>query len=114
MTINTRYAVFRAYKQLLRIQKETFKGDKFAIREARRETYKKFLNNKDEIDTNKIQKYINQANEVASILQKNIAQVLIEKEPSEYRFIFIDNNIRIHHKHKLPEDTPTHQSRCER
>ncbi|CAG8713596.1 7442_t:CDS:2 [Rhizophagus irregularis] len=54
-TLNTRYAVFRAYKQLLRIQKETFKGDTFAIREAKRETYEKFLNNKDEIDINKIQ-----------------------------------------------------------
>ncbi|RGB36521.1 hypothetical protein C1646_697041 [Rhizophagus diaphanus] len=98
-TLNTRYAVFRAYKQLLRIQKETFKGDTFAIREAKRETYEKFLNNKDEIDINKIQEYINQANEVASILQKNIAQVIIEKDPLEYRF-----KIQLHKNHELGDN----------
>ncbi|RIA84387.1 hypothetical protein C1645_808800 [Glomus cerebriforme] len=98
-TTNTRYTVFRAYKQLLRVQKETFKGDTFAIKEAKRKTHEEFLKNKDEIDSNKIQEYINQANEIVSILQKNIVQAKIETAPSEYRF-----KLQLHEKHELGDN----------
>ncbi|CAI2176072.1 12988_t:CDS:2 [Funneliformis geosporum] len=102
---NTRYAVFRAYKQLLKVQRETFNEDTYTIKdeficclEAKRKTREEFLKNKDEIDTNKIQECINQANDVASLLQKNVAQAEIEN-PSEHIF-----KIKLHERHELGDN----------
>ncbi|CAG8437571.1 16981_t:CDS:2 [Funneliformis caledonium] len=95
---NTRYAVFRAYKQLLKVQRETFKEDTFTIKEAKRKTREEFFKNRDEIDTNKIQECINQANDVASLLQKNVAQAEIEN-PSEHIF-----KIKLHERHELGDN----------
>ncbi|CAJ0926719.1 13956_t:CDS:2 [Entrophospora sp. SA101] len=84
--ISTRYSVLKAYKNLLKVQKITFNGDNYALKEAKRKTWEEFRKNKDEVDIIKINKCIGEAEEVAGILKKNIVQaVLVDNDQKLFK-----------------------------
>ncbi|CAG8552930.1 7725_t:CDS:2 [Diversispora eburnea] len=78
---NTRFKVLNAYKQLLRVQREIFNEDLFAMTEARNTTYKEFSKNKNENDESKINDV---PIDVTKFLKSNVAQAVLDPDKSRF------------------------------
>ncbi|RHZ65800.1 hypothetical protein Glove_311g31 [Diversispora epigaea] len=89
---NTRLKVLNAYKQLLRVQREIFNEDLFAMTEARNTTYKEFSKNKNENDELKIDEQINQAIDVTKFLKSNVAQAVLNPDKSRFKVRITENH----------------------
>ncbi|KAI9598949.1 hypothetical protein BDF19DRAFT_410346 [Syncephalis fuscata] len=88
------------YRLLLRTQRVTFRNDQVALTAARQRTRQAFEEKRNETDPTKIQKAIVFGKEVASILERNVAQATrIEEKPNAYRLHLTD-------KHEINKNPP--------
>ncbi|KAF8986533.1 hypothetical protein BGZ52_008701, partial [Haplosporangium bisporale] len=71
-----RHQVLGAYRNLLKAQKQTFKGDWNTLAAARQRTYTEFDLKRNETDEIKIKEQLELANQVASLLRHNLAQAV--------------------------------------
>ncbi|CAO3610707.1 unnamed protein product [Cunninghamella blakesleeana] len=74
MATPSKQAAISAYRNLLKTQKQVFGSDTKAIIAAKKETYARFMQNKDETNTDVLEEKLNLANQVASLLKKNVIQ----------------------------------------
>ncbi|KAF9935405.1 hypothetical protein FBU30_000003 [Linnemannia zychae] len=72
----SRQQVLGAYRNLLKAQRQTFKGDWVALAAAREKTYTEFSNKRNETDEAKIKEQLELAQQVASLLRHNLAQAV--------------------------------------
>ncbi|KAG0299289.1 hypothetical protein BGZ98_010160 [Dissophora globulifera] len=68
--------VIGAYRNLLKVQRQTFKGDWTTLAAARQKTYTEFNSKRGETDDAKIKEQLELANQVASLLRHNLAQAV--------------------------------------
>ncbi|KAG0043550.1 hypothetical protein BGZ83_011276 [Gryganskiella cystojenkinii] len=81
----SRQQVLGAYRNLLKAQKQTFKGDWTTLAAARQKTYTEFDLKRNETDETKIKEQLELANQVASLLRHNLAQAVeIEDKPNVF------------------------------
>ncbi|KAF9170006.1 hypothetical protein BGX21_008863 [Mortierella sp. AD011] len=78
----SRQQVLGAYRNLLKAQRQTFKGDWNTLAAARQKTYTEFDSKRNETDETKIKEQLELANQVASLLRHNLAQA-VKVEGSE-------------------------------
>ncbi|ORZ07968.1 hypothetical protein BCR41DRAFT_359716 [Lobosporangium transversale] len=72
----SRQQVLSAYRNLLKAQRQTFKGDWTTLTAARQKTYTEFDSKRNETDEAKIKQQLELANQVASLLRHNLAQAV--------------------------------------
>ncbi|KAI7850056.1 hypothetical protein BDC45DRAFT_519296 [Circinella umbellata] len=70
----SRQAAITAYRTLLRTQREVFGEDIRAIQAAKKETYVRFMQNKDETNVDILEEKLKLADQVNSLLRKNVVQ----------------------------------------
>ncbi|GJJ70678.1 complex III assembly factor LYRM7 [Entomortierella parvispora] len=80
----TRHQVLGAYRNLLRAQKQTFKGDWNTLAAARQKTYTEFDSKRNETDETKIKEQLELASQVASLLRHNLAQAVQTDKPDVF------------------------------
>ncbi|ORZ03844.1 hypothetical protein BCR43DRAFT_467629 [Syncephalastrum racemosum] len=76
----SRQAVLSAYRMLLRTQREVFGEDLRTIQAARKETRARFMQNKDESNVDVIEEKLKTADQIASLLRRNVVQGVSEGE----------------------------------
>ncbi|KAI8339979.1 hypothetical protein BC941DRAFT_419083 [Chlamydoabsidia padenii] len=74
MTTPSKQAAIAAYRNLLKTQKEVFGNDLRAIQAAKKETYARFMQFKDETNTDILDEKLTLAKQVASLLRQNVVQ----------------------------------------
>ncbi|KAF9429573.1 hypothetical protein BGZ94_010279 [Podila epigama] len=72
----SRQQVLGAYRNLLKAQRQTFKGDWTTLAAARQKTHTEFDLKRNETDETKIKEQLELANQVASLLRHNLAQAV--------------------------------------
>ncbi|KAI8594295.1 hypothetical protein EDD21DRAFT_393820 [Dissophora ornata] len=72
----SRQQVLGAYRNLLKAQRQTFKGDWNTLAAARQKTYTEFDSKRNETDEIKIKEQLELAEQVASLLRHNLAQAV--------------------------------------
>ncbi|KAI8388836.1 uncharacterized protein BYT42DRAFT_561402 [Radiomyces spectabilis] len=72
----SRQAVIAAYRNLLKTQKEVFGADAKAIIAARKETHARFMQFKDETNTDILEEKLTLADQVATLLRRNVVQAV--------------------------------------
>ncbi|KAI9276965.1 hypothetical protein BDA99DRAFT_494551 [Phascolomyces articulosus] len=70
----SRQAAIAAYRTLLRTQREVFGEDMRAIQAAKKETHARFMQNKDETNVDVLEEKLKLADQVTSLLRKNVVQ----------------------------------------
>ncbi|KAG0200686.1 hypothetical protein BGX28_006317 [Mortierella sp. GBA30] len=100
----SRQQVLGAYRNLLRAQKQTFKGDWNTLAAARLKTYTEFDTKRNETDEAKIKEQLELANQVASLLRHNLAQaVQIEGKEDIY-------SLKLNKDHELGDNETLRQA----
>ncbi|KAF9101742.1 hypothetical protein BGX27_011348 [Mortierella sp. AM989] len=100
----SRQQVLGAYRNLLKVQKQTFKGDLTTIAAARQKTYSEFDSKRNETDEVKIKEQLELANQVASLLRHNLAQaVRIEGSNDVY-------SLKLNKDHELGDNETLRQA----
>ncbi|KAI8088869.1 uncharacterized protein BX664DRAFT_331619 [Halteromyces radiatus] len=74
MNTPSKQAAISAYRHLLKTQKEVFGKDLRAIQAAKRETYARFMQYKDETNTDILDEKLTLAKQVATLLRQNVVQ----------------------------------------
>ncbi|CAG8498461.1 8610_t:CDS:2 [Ambispora leptoticha] len=88
-----RYAVLKAYRDLLKAQRETFYGDILTLRAARDKTREEFLRNRNLNEESQIQEQINRATEIADTLRRNVVQaVSVDQDKTRFRLMLNENH----------------------
>ncbi|KAI8054701.1 hypothetical protein BDF22DRAFT_733126 [Syncephalis plumigaleata] len=88
------------YRLLLRTQRYTFKQDHAVIQAAHQRTREQFEQLRTETDPEKIQKALAFGREVASILERNVAQATrMENKPNTYQ-------LHLTNKHEINDNPP--------
>ncbi|KAG9300431.1 hypothetical protein G9A89_010056 [Geosiphon pyriformis] len=80
-----RALVLKAYRDLLKAERETFHGDFERLQAARDQTKKGFLSNANEINQKAILEKVDYAQKVAQIIRKNVVQAVSE-DPTRTSF----------------------------
>ncbi|KAI9276388.1 hypothetical protein BY458DRAFT_505746 [Sporodiniella umbellata] len=70
----SKQAVLHAYRSLLKTQKKVFLTDLKAIEAGRKETHFRFMQHKDETNTEILEEKLNLAYQVENLLKKNVLQ----------------------------------------
>ncbi|KAG2199027.1 hypothetical protein INT46_010267 [Mucor plumbeus] len=70
----SKQAAIHAYRHLLKTQKQVFSTDLKAIAAARKETYSRFMQSKDETNTDILEEKLQLAGQVETLLKKNVIQ----------------------------------------
>ncbi|KAF9186978.1 hypothetical protein BGZ51_009862 [Haplosporangium sp. Z 767] len=100
----SRQQVLGAYRNLLKAQKQTFKGDWTTLAAARQKTYNEFETKRNETDETKIKEQLELANQVASLLRHNLAQaVQIEGKKDVY-------SLKLNKDHELGDNETLRQA----
>ncbi|KAI9473429.1 MAG: hypothetical protein EXX96DRAFT_577910 [Benjaminiella poitrasii] len=74
----SKQAAIQAYRSLLRTQKQVFGADIRAIDAARKETYNRFIQFKDETNTDILEEKLQLASQVETLLRRNVVQSVAE------------------------------------
>ncbi|ORX63064.1 hypothetical protein DM01DRAFT_1314804 [Hesseltinella vesiculosa] len=74
MATPSKQAAISAYRNLLKTQKQVFGNDLAAVEAARKETYARFMQNKNEANTDVLEEKLALANQVATLLRRNVVQ----------------------------------------
>ncbi|KAG0339469.1 hypothetical protein BG000_002017 [Podila horticola] len=98
-----RHQVLRAYKNLLKAQKQTFKGDWNTLAAARQRTYTEFDLKRNETDETKIKEQLELANQVASLLRHNLAQAVQVDDTDVY-------SLKLNENHELGDNETLRQA----
>ncbi|KAI8355631.1 hypothetical protein EDC96DRAFT_516066 [Choanephora cucurbitarum] len=72
----SKQAAIQAYRHLLKTQREVFGADHKAILAAKKETYARFMQSKDETNTTVLEEKLELAGQVASLLRRNVIQAV--------------------------------------
>ncbi|KAG0373968.1 Complex III assembly factor lyrm7 [Mortierella sp. AD032] len=100
----SRQQVLGAYRNLLKAQKQTFKGDWATLAAAREKTYTEFNLKRNETDEAKIKEQFELATQVASLLRHNLAQaVQIEGKNDIY-------SLKLNENHELGDNETLRQA----
>ncbi|KAK3819810.1 MAG: hypothetical protein J3Q66DRAFT_162849 [Benniella sp.] len=100
----SRQQVLSAYRNLLRAQHQTFKGDWATLSAARQKTYVEFDSKRNETDEAKIKEQLELANQVASLLRHNLAQaVRVEGSDNVY-------SLQLNSDHELGDNETLRQA----
>ncbi|OAD01852.1 hypothetical protein MUCCIDRAFT_82232 [Mucor lusitanicus CBS 277.49] len=78
----SKQAAIAAYRNLLKTQREVFTGDLKAIQAARKETYSRFMQYKNETNCDVLEEKLELADQVVSLLRKNVVEAVREEEGS--------------------------------
>ncbi|KAI8636209.1 hypothetical protein BD408DRAFT_99631 [Parasitella parasitica] len=70
----SKQAVIQAYRHLLKTQKQVFATDLKSVAAARKETYSRFMQSKDETNTDILEEKLQLAGQVETLLRKNVIQ----------------------------------------
>ncbi|KAI9493063.1 hypothetical protein BDB00DRAFT_872780 [Zychaea mexicana] len=81
----SRQAVIAAYRTLLRTQREVFGEDIRAIQAAKKETHSRFMQNKDETNVDVLEEKLKLADQVTSLLRKNVVQGVAQGSDDMYK-----------------------------
>ncbi|KAL9549957.1 hypothetical protein MBANPS3_004972 [Mucor bainieri] len=81
----SKQAAIAAYRNLLKTQREVFTGDLKAIQAARKETYSRFMQYKNETNCDVLEEKLELADQVSSLLRKNVVEAVREEEGSTPR-----------------------------
>ncbi|ORZ05587.1 hypothetical protein BCR42DRAFT_427930 [Absidia repens] len=73
-TSPSKQAAITAYRQLLKTQRQVFGNDLRAIQAAQKETHARFMQFKDETNTDILDEKLALANQVATLLKQNVVQ----------------------------------------
>ncbi|CAO3564887.1 unnamed protein product [Mortierella alpina] len=99
-----RHQVLGAYRNLLKAQRQTFKGDWETLAAARLKTYTEFDTKRNETDETKIKEQLELANQVASLLRHNLAQaVQVEGKDDIY-------SLKLNKDHELGDNETLRQA----
>ncbi|KAF9926753.1 hypothetical protein BGZ75_007447 [Mortierella antarctica] len=99
-----RHQVLGAYRNLLKAQRQTFKGDWETLAAARLKTYTEFDIKRNETDEAKIKEQLELANQVASLLRHNLAQaVQVEGKDDIY-------SLKLNKDHELGDNETLRQA----
>ncbi|KAF9559194.1 hypothetical protein EC968_006673 [Mortierella alpina] len=101
-----RHQVLGAYRNLLKAQRQTFKGDweTLTADAARLKTYTEFDTKRNETDETKIKEQLELANQVASLLRHNLAQaVQVEGKDDIY-------SLKLNKDHELGDNETLRQA----
>ncbi|KAI9309342.1 hypothetical protein BJ944DRAFT_226941 [Cunninghamella echinulata] len=74
MATPSKQAAISAYRNLLKTQKQVFGNDINAILAAKKETHTRFMQYKDETNIDILEEKLTLANQVATLLRKNVIQ----------------------------------------
>ncbi|KAI9013780.1 hypothetical protein CLU79DRAFT_768700 [Phycomyces nitens] len=74
MSSPSKQAAISAYRNLLKTQRNVFGEDIKAFNAAKKETYARFMQSKDETNTDVLEKKLNMADQVATLLKQNVLQ----------------------------------------
>ncbi|KAG0089823.1 hypothetical protein BGZ93_005084 [Podila epicladia] len=99
----TRNQVLGAYRNLLKAQKQTFKGDWNTLAAARQRTYTEFDLKRNETDEAKIKEQLELANQVASLLRHNLAQAVQVDDTDVY-------SLKLNKDHELGDNETLRQA----
>ncbi|KAI8970376.1 hypothetical protein BDF20DRAFT_803628, partial [Mycotypha africana] len=80
----SKLAVLHAYRNLLKTQKEVFCADTKAIQAAKKETHARFMQFKDETNTDVLEEKLKLAGQVATLLKRNVIQA-VEKDENLFK-----------------------------
>ncbi|KAI8885818.1 hypothetical protein K501DRAFT_331679 [Backusella circina FSU 941] len=80
----SKIAAIHAYRHLLKTQKQVFLADTKAIEAARKETYSRFMQYKDETNSDILEEKLELAGQVESLLKKNVIQG-VENEKNTFK-----------------------------
>ncbi|KAI7882135.1 uncharacterized protein EV154DRAFT_523183 [Mucor mucedo] len=78
----SKQAAISAYRNLLKTQREVFTGDSKAIQAARKETYSRFMQYKNESNVDVLEEKLELADQVSSLLRQNGVKAVREDEGS--------------------------------
>ncbi|KAF9306276.1 hypothetical protein BGZ74_006782 [Mortierella antarctica] len=98
-----RNQVLGAYRNLLKAQKQTFKGDWNTLAAARQRTYTEFDLKRNETDEAKIKEQLELANQVASLLRHNLAQAVQVEDTDVY-------SLKLNKDHELGDNETLRQA----
>ncbi|KAF9215848.1 hypothetical protein CPC16_002478 [Podila verticillata] len=98
-----RHQVLGAYRNLLKAQKQTFKGDWNTLAAARQRTYTEFDLKRNETDEIKIKEQLELANQVASLLRHNLAQAVQVDDTDVY-------SLKLNEDHELGDNETLRQA----
>ncbi|KAG0028782.1 hypothetical protein BGZ81_004430 [Podila clonocystis] len=98
-----RHQVLGAYRNLLKAQKQTFKGDWNTLAAARQRTYTEFDLKRNETDDEKIKEQLELANQVASLLRHNLAQAVQVEDTDVY-------SLKLNKDHELGDNETLRQA----
>ncbi|KAF8942681.1 hypothetical protein BGZ47_006226 [Haplosporangium gracile] len=100
----SRHQILGAYRNLLKAQKQTFKGDWATLAAAREKTYIEFNLKRNETDETKIKEQLHLAEQVASLLRHNLAQaVQVEGKNDLY-------SLKLNEEHELGDNETLRQA----
>ncbi|KAG9065478.1 hypothetical protein KI688_001764 [Linnemannia hyalina] len=100
----SRHQVLGAYRNLLKAQKLTFKGDWATLAAAREKTYTEFNLKRSETDETKIKEQLHLAEQVASLLRHNLAQaVQVDGNKNLY-------SLKLNEEHELGDNETLRQA----
>ncbi|KAI8087718.1 uncharacterized protein B0P05DRAFT_532009 [Gilbertella persicaria] len=80
----SKQVAIQAYRHLLKTQREVFANDHRAILAAKKETYARFMQSKDETNTDILEEKFNLARQVATLLRRNVIQG-VPKDENTYK-----------------------------
>ncbi|KAF9289003.1 Mitochondrial zinc maintenance protein 1, mitochondrial [Mortierella alpina] len=99
-----RHQVLGAYRNLLKAQRQTFKGDSNMLAAARLKTHSEFDAKRNETDETEIKKQLEHANQVASLIRHNLAQaVQLEDKDDIY-------SLKLNKDHELGDNETLRQA----
>ncbi|KAI7903209.1 uncharacterized protein BX663DRAFT_507848 [Cokeromyces recurvatus] len=78
----SKQAAIAAYRRLLKTQREVFTGDVKAIQAARKETYSRFMQYKNEANVDVLDEKLKLADQVCSLLKQNGVKAVREEGAS--------------------------------
>ncbi|CAO3696439.1 unnamed protein product [Rhizopus stolonifer] len=74
----SKQAVLHAYRNLLKTQRQVFASDHKAVEAARKQTYSRFIQHKDETNTDILEEKLQLASQVEVLLKRNVIQGVSE------------------------------------
>ncbi|KAI8075736.1 hypothetical protein BDF21DRAFT_423557 [Thamnidium elegans] len=76
----SKQAAIAAYRNLLKTQRQVFVGDSKAIQAARKETYARFMQYKNESNVDILEEKLELADQVSALLRQNVVEAVREEE----------------------------------
>ncbi|KAI8327980.1 hypothetical protein EDC96DRAFT_80677 [Choanephora cucurbitarum] len=73
----SKQAAIDAYRHLLKIQRNVFSGDQKAIKAAKKETYSRFMQHKNETNVDILDQKLKLADQIANFLEQNSVKFYI-------------------------------------